>query len=313
MNQFPYENLSDEEFEALVICICKEILGIGCKTFSIGKDSGKDSWFMGTAQYFPSKTEPWKGTFNIQAKHTKEFNASCSDNDFSVNQSSILHKEIKRLKEVRVDTPFDNYILFTNRKLSGGAHTIIVELLCTIGISKVEIVGREQLDTYLTDYPKIAYQFGLHKFIAPLRFYEKDIQNVIIAFAQATGYVSSTQKNAITTFEVIDKAQKNKLNQLSSNYFDFIQSHSLHYFEDIEHFLQNPINAEFARMYANTISDLQHKITISRTQFHEFEYIIDHLTDYLIENNRQELQDIRSLVRVFIHFMYFNCDIGKTA
>ena len=100
MNQFPFENLTDEEFENLVIRIGKEVLGIGCKTFSVGKDGAKDSWFMGTAEYFPSKTAPWTGTFNIQAKHTKVYNASCSDNDFSVNQTSILAKEISRLNEV---------------------------------------------------------------------------------------------------------------------------------------------------------------------------------------------------------------------
>jgi hypothetical protein len=44
MNQFPYENLNDEEFENLAFRICKEILGIGCKTFSICKDGEKGIW-----------------------------------------------------------------------------------------------------------------------------------------------------------------------------------------------------------------------------------------------------------------------------
>jgi len=52
--QYPYENLTDEEFENLVIRIGKEILGIGCKTFSVGKDGAKDSWFTGKAECFPS-------------------------------------------------------------------------------------------------------------------------------------------------------------------------------------------------------------------------------------------------------------------
>src|SRR5258707_1401186 len=110
MDQFQYENLTDEEFETLVIRIGKEILGVGCKTFSAGKDGAKDSWFTGTAEDFPSKASPWTGTFNIQAKHTKIHNASCSDNDFSVNQTSILTKEIERLNEVKTVTPFTNYI-----------------------------------------------------------------------------------------------------------------------------------------------------------------------------------------------------------
>lgn len=129
MNKFPYENLSNEEFENLVIRICKEILGIGCKTFSVGKDGAKDSWFTGEAQHFPSSSDPWQGTFNIQAKHTNVQNASCSDNDFSVNKTSVLHKEIERLKETIKTSAFDNYLIFTNRKLTGVVHPIILKLL----------------------------------------------------------------------------------------------------------------------------------------------------------------------------------------
>jgi hypothetical protein len=87
MTSFPYENLNDEEFETLVISICQEVLGIGCKTFSPGRDGAKDSWFTGTATLYPSTASPWSGKFNIQAKHTSIYNASCSDNEFSVNQT----------------------------------------------------------------------------------------------------------------------------------------------------------------------------------------------------------------------------------
>lgn len=314
MNQYPYENLTDEEFENLVIRIGKEVLGIGCKTFSIGKDGAKDSWLTGTADYFPSKTAPWNGTFNLQAKHTKVQNASCSDNDFSVNQTSILSKEITRLKEVMKTTPFDNYIVFTNRKLSGGTHpTIVKKLQVGLGIQNVEIIGREDMDSYLTDYPHIADQFGLYKFQAPLRFYEKELRDVIIVFSEHSKAISSEAKSYITSFTVIDKEKKNELNNLSKDYFDFLKSHSLQYFEEIEKFLREPKNETYMKMYSNTVSDLQDAITVERNRFNEFENIIKHLVDYTIGNNEDKLKDLRKIVRVFIHFMYFNCDIGKTA
>ena len=236
MSQFPYENLSDEEFENLIIRICKEILGVGCKTFSVGKDGAKDSWFVGTAQKFPSDTAPWTGTFNIQAKFTKTHNASCSDNDFSVNQTSILTKEITRLKEVKKITPFNNYIIFTNRKLSGEKVSLIQKLKNEIGVQNADIIGREQIDTYLTDYPVIAYQFGLNKFLSPLRFYEKDLRDVIIVFSEQSKAISTEAKSYITSFTVIDKEKKNELNDLSKEYFEFLKSHSLQYFEEIEKF-----------------------------------------------------------------------------
>jgi hypothetical protein len=74
-------------------------------------------------------------------------------------------------------TPFDNYIIFTNRKLSGGTHPIIVKMLQEgLGIQNAEIIGREEIDTYLTDYPHIADQFGLYKFQAPSSFLRKGIK-----------------------------------------------------------------------------------------------------------------------------------------
>lgn len=313
MNQYPYENLTDEEFENLVIRIGKEVFGIGCKTFSVGKDGAKDSWFIGTADYFPSKTAAWSGTFNLQAKHTKVQNASCSDNDFSVNQTSVLSKEIIRLKEVIKATPFDNYIIFTNRKLSGGTHPTIVKMLqAGLGIQNVEIIGREDMDSYLTDYPNIADQFGLYKFQAPLRFYEKELRDVIIVFSENRKAISTETKSYITSFTVIDKEKKNELNNLSKDYFDFLKNHSLQYFEDIENFLRDPKNEQYMKMYSNTVSDLQGAITVERNRFNEFEHIIEHLIAYTVTNNEDKLKDIRRIVRVFIHFMYFNCDIGQT-
>lgn len=313
MNQYQYENLTDEEFENLVIRIGKEVLGIGCKTFSVGKDGAKDSWFTGKAEYFPSKVAPWTGTFNLQAKHTKVQNASCSDNDFSVNQSSVLSKEIARIKEVTKTTPFDNYIIFTNRKLSGGAHPTIVKILQDgLGIQNVEIIGREQIDTYLTDYPHIADQFGLYKFQAPLRFYEKELRDVIIVFSEQSKAISTEAKSYITSFTIIDKEKKNELNNLSKDYFEFLKNHSLKYFEKIEKFLRDPKNEPYMKMYSNTVSDLQAQIILERNRFTDFMHLIEHLVAFTIGNYDGEMKDLRKIVRVFIHFMYFNCDIGKT-
>lgn len=313
MNQYPYENLNDEEFENLVIRIGKEVLGIGCKTFSLGKDGAKDSWFAGTADYFPSKGSPWTGTFNLQAKHTKVPNASCSDNDFSVNQSSVLSKEIVRLKEVMKTTPFNNYIIFTNRKLSGGTHPTIVKMLkASLGIQNVEIIGREDIDSYLSDYPHIADQFGLYKFQSPLRFYEKELRDVIIVFSEQSKAISTEAKSYITSFTIIDKESKNELNNLSKDYFEFLKNHSLQYFKEIEKFLRDPKNEPYMKMYSNTVSDLQDAIIIERSRFNEFEHIIKHLIDYTVGNNENKLKELRKIVRVFIHFMYFNCDIGRT-
>lgn len=312
MNNFPFENLIDTEFEDLTIRVCKEILGIGCKTFSAGRDGAKDSWFTGTAQYFPSTTSPWSGTFCIQAKHTTIPNSSCSDNDFSVNNTSIIAKEIKRLKEEIKENPFQNYIIFTNRKLSGEKVSLIQRLKDEIGVREADIIGREQLNTYLNDYPQIANQFGLHKFIAPLRFFEKDLKEVIIIFADQTKDIARAADDFIKNFNVVDKDKKNELNNLSKEYFDFINTHSLSYFKQIESFLVQPRNSKYTGMYSRTVSDLQAKIILERDRFTDFMHLIEHLVGFVVQNNLSELNDLRDKVRVFIHFMYFNCDIGKS-
>jgi len=190
---------------------------------------------------------------------------------------------------------------------------LIQKLKDEIGVKNVDIIGREQINTYLTDYPHIADQFGLYKFIAPLRFYEKELRDVIIVFNEQSKTISTEAKSYITSFTVIDKEKKNELNNLSKDYFEFLKNHSLQYFEEIEKFLRDPKNEPYMKMYSNTVSDLQDAITVERNRFNEFEHIIKYLVDYTVGNNEDKLKDLRKIVRVFIHFMYFNCDIGKIA
>jgi hypothetical protein len=59
--------------------ICQEILGCGLIEFSKGKDGGRDGKFIGTANQFPSEKDTWNGKFIIQAKHTENAIATCSD------------------------------------------------------------------------------------------------------------------------------------------------------------------------------------------------------------------------------------------
>jgi len=312
MTHFPYENLTDVEFEELTVRLSKDILGIGAKTFATGPDGGRDSWFNGKAEKFPSSAAPWAGKFIIQAKHTRVFNASCADNDFSVNKSSVLHKEIDRLKEIQKTESFDNYLIFTNRKMPGAAHPTIIKFLQDgLAIDNIEVIGREQIDTYLSDFPHIANSFGLHKFLQPLRFYEKDLRDMIILFSQHRLAITTAAEDYIKSLDMISKEQKNIVNKLGKEYFDFMMTHSNQYFTDIQRFLTDPINDKYTRMYANTVSDLQAKIILERDRFPEFQYVIEHLVDFVVENNKEKLIEHRSLVRVFIHFMYFNCDIGK--
>ena len=97
--EYPLYLLSDDDFESLVVCLCKEVLGIAASTFATGRDGGRDSKFVGTASCFPSDQNPWSGTFIIQAKHTKKDGSSCSDNRFYGNKTSVIALEVETLKK----------------------------------------------------------------------------------------------------------------------------------------------------------------------------------------------------------------------
>lgn len=313
MNYYPFENLNDTKFQELIVLICRSLLGIGVKNFSMGRDGAKDGWFEGKAEKFPSTTKPWEGKFIIQAKHTIVHNASCSDNGFSseTNKNSVLTKELNRLKEIKKEQPFDCYIIFTNRKLAGEKISLVERIKTELQISCADVIGTEQLSSYLEDYQFIAHRFGLSKFIYPLRFYEKDIKEVICVFEEQRGKLVEAADSFIDSLELIAKEKKNELNNLGSEYFEFIKEHSLEYFSSIDKFLKDSRNAKYLKYYCNTISDLQAKIILERSEFGDFMELIEHLVNYIVENNHKELKDLRCIVRVFIHYMYFNCDIGR--
>lgn len=115
MKNYRLYELNDEEFEKLTIQICMRVLGMGVFSFAVGKDGGKDGRFAGTAQNYPSTTNPHSGQFIIQAKHTRNASASCSQADFT----AILKKELPRIRRLVRAAEVDHYLLFTNRRLTG--------------------------------------------------------------------------------------------------------------------------------------------------------------------------------------------------
>jgi len=125
--KYAYEDLSDGQFETLIVLVCQNLLGISVQGFADGVDGGRDAKFVGTAELHPSKASPWAGTTIVQAKHTNGFNRSFSESDFFSDgaTTTILAKEIPRIKKLRVDNNLDNYMMFSNRRLTGNAETDI--------------------------------------------------------------------------------------------------------------------------------------------------------------------------------------------
>ena len=64
-------------------------------------------------------------------------------------------------------------------------------------------------------------------------------------------------------------------------------------------------------MYDNTISDLQEEIIIKRKEYHFFEAILNHLYKLTLASNNGKLVMNRKLVREFLHYIVFYCNIGR--
>ena len=299
--KYPLENLTDTEFENLVALICSEILGTGTVVFSDGQDGGRDAEFNGMANNFPSKSKPWSGKIIIQAKHTQRNNASCSESDFqSILKTSVI-PSIQKLKE---RNKIDFYLLFTNRKLSGVQHPKIEDIFDWKTEIENRVIGLETIELWLKQYPTIAKILNLNKLLLPLSFDENDLKEIINSFSKI-----DKKKGNLPEIPERDIEKKNQLNNLSKEYFNNAIKKNLIYLDQIRDFLMDPINREYLNKYENTIDDINEEIIVHRGEFDKFDLIFSYLYKFIIENN-PELKNNRNLVRLFLHYMYYNCDIG---
>ena len=313
MLRYPLHELNDEEFEDLVTRICRKILGVGTTSFEKGRDGGKDAKFIGTAGFFPSTGSPLSGSAVIQAKHTTDPTKSCSDNDFESNQTSILNNEIPKIKKQVAEESVTHYLLFTNRKKTGGAETRIPTKITTeTGVKQAWLLGNKDIHNFLLDYPEIANDVGLNKLRSPILFTPDDISEVVSEFFKQkdTLYQAFDSQYDFQNYPGIDK--KNEINNLSSRYFDYIQSDSLPMFSQIESFLKNPRNTDFADQYHAVADELKGQLIIHRDSFDRFDDALEHLYQ-LIHERSPELRapSHRRLVKIFVHYMYCDCDIGE--
>lgn len=313
---YPLHKLYWQEFEDLVIDLCHDKLGLGATKFEDGKDGGRDSTFEGTANSYPSESDPWSGKFIIQAKHTSDPTKSCSDKDFSSDAgSSELSKEIVKVKKIKKQDGLDNYLIFTNRKTTSLKHLNIEKRIKKeTGITNVSLIGRQHLYKLLSKAPHLVSKYNLKDEQYPIRFYEEDIKQLILTFDKNIEDISDQAGQINNKYKHLDKegeGNKNEINGLGKEYFDFMKENSLSYFKRIEDFLKDPINQDYRKKYANTVSDLTAQIVIKRDQFDSFEKLIEDLVDYVTTKCVDELGTSRNLIRIFIHFMYFECDIGK--
>lgn len=314
--KYAYEDLSDDQFEILIIFICQKLLGISVQGFSKGKDGGRDAKFVGTAELHPSKNSPWIGITIIQSKHTNGYNRSFSETDFfnEKTENNILGEEIKRIKKLRTDKELDNYMLFANRRLAGNAESEIrkhISSQCDIPIESISLFGIEQIELFLKTYPDIPHKAKLDMVDSPLIVSPDDLSEVVQALAQ--------QKDSILTIlddpptNRVTYAKKNQINNMTVEYAKQLRKKYLKETAQIRSFLAAPENTDLLKMYEATVDEFQLKIIAKRKEYQTFDQVMEYLIDLLFNRDailRQHAH--KRITRAVLFYMYWNCDIGET-
>lgn len=307
MADFLLHDLSPNEFQEMVVYLCREILGIGTVNFSEGKDGGRDGVFNGKAQNFPSMSSPWEGKIIIQAKRNNNPSSSCSDIGFKTE----LNAELEKIKKLKANGEVDYYLIFTTRKLSANTNAELIGYIKNqTQIKDAQILGKEWINLTLKSKPEIAKTLNLNKYSLPLRIFPENIKKVIQAFIKNKEAIQ-TAKDAPYSYDFEpDIKKKNELNKLSEEYFKLIEERNQSYFNEIKSFLENPVNEEFKNNYFNVVEEINNKLAIRTEEYYKFEEFFEALFDCLY-TACPELQEDSRLIYVFLHFMYCNCDIGK--
>lgn len=303
--RYPLHDMNCDDFENLVILICIHILGSATIPFAKGKDGGKDGKFVGRANRIPSEAKPWEGKIIIQAKHTIKVNASCSDGEFD----KILRCEvIPAVKKMKDAADIDFYLLFTNRKLTGIKDGVIEKQIIDNAEVTSILIGEERIQMYLREYPDVVKDTGLNRLLLPFDFDESDLRDVISTLHEEFKEGNSIPDGAKFEYPGLDR--KNELNQLGKEYFDNVMKASMDDFSKIRNFLMDPINQDWAALYDDAVSELNAKIMWKRSQFYEFEQVIETCYDNMVKNGADALKGKKKLLRILLHYMYCNCDIG---
>lgn len=313
--KYAYEDLGDDQFEKLVVCLCQFLFGISVQGFAKGPDGGRDAKFVGTAELFPSRANPWVGITIIQAKHTNGYNKSFSELDFfnKKSKSSVLSEEVIRIKALRKARQLDNYILVANRRLPGIAETEIRQYIadeCDIPVASIYLLGVEQLELWLKHFPQAAMNANLDPVDSPLIVSPDELAEVVQALARQIKEISDPAEDPPKSRVTYDR--KNELNNMTPKYASEQRKRYLKETTFIDSFLAAPENVELAELYKSVVDEFQIKIIAKRKDYQTFDEVMEYLADLLFNRDPVLRQrNHKPLTRAILFYMYWSCDIGE--
>ncbi|MBL1435553.1 MAG: V-type ATPase subunit [Rhodobacteraceae bacterium] len=309
-----YFDLSDDQFEKIVIAIGQRLFGAGLMGFAPGKDGGRDAKFKGTAEYYPSAAEPWTGCTIIQAKHTNGINASFSDPAVcNVEKlTGLICEEIPKIKALYESGEAQNYLLISNRKLSGIAEPKLTKLISDLTgmpIENIALAGTQQLDDWLELFPDAKASLSINPLQSPLIVSPDDLADTIEGFREAVQVVTVDEDRSTPTPRT-SLEEKNRLNNMTPDFETALRKRYFELMFDIRKFLSDPINERFKASYQEAVDEFNLKIIAKRTDYETFDDVFNYLLDLLIGRSGI-LRSNRRLTRAMLYYMYWNCDIGR--
>jgi hypothetical protein len=311
--KYAYEDLSEDQFEQLVVLLCRHLLGMGVQGFAKGVDGGRDAKFVGVAELLPSKAAPWNGTAIVQAKHTNGYNRSFSEGDFfnPKSENTVIGKEVPRIKKLCEAKQLNHYMLFANRRLTGNAESDIrahISKTCGLPESSIILCGLELLESWLKEFPDVPGKANLDPVDSPLILSPDDLSEVVQALARHMVGAAATldaPPTPRTNYET-----KNAINNMSAEYAKALRKRYLKETAQVKVFLAAPENEELLRMYESVVDEFQLKIISKRKEYQSFDEVMEYLLDLLFKRDPL-LSANKRLTRVMLFYMYWNCDIGE--
>lgn len=311
--KYAYEDMSPTQFEDVAISLCHDLLGAGVQGFAEGPDGGRDAKFVGTANEYPSSAAPWVGTVIVQAKHTNGLNQKFTDSDFYSKTaakagSTVLGKEIPRIKRLAGAGKLDHYMLFSNRRLSGEGESEIrqrLSLECGIPEASICLVGVEQIERWFKAYPSAADRASISPKDSPLIVGPDDLADVVEALASQMTQIDLD----VAPVDRVAYADKNRRNGMTAEYAKVLRRNYLRDSRQIQAFLADPINVAVLGRYLAAAEEFQLKIVAERSNFRSFDQLMNYLWDLLFGRD-STLRSNPHLTRAVVFYMYWNCDIG---
>lgn len=294
-----------------MIEFCVELLGHAVQGFVSGKDGGRDARFVGRAKEYSD----WCGNVVIQAKHTEMTNRSFSEADFSGDSdTSIIAKEMPRMKALIKENELDYYMFFANRRLTGVTDAELrnrISLATSLDKSRIRFCDTSELDRLVKRFPHAVDRAELNPAKSTADIDPQDLAEVITALAQYRNDLDELMEGTEPPPDHrITPEQKNLANGLRDEYFRKQIQPTMVDFPSVRSFLGHPENQPYVRLYEDTSVELEAKLDAWAAPDLPFERLLEVMIGRLFDRDI-DLRKNRKLTRTVVFYMYCNCDIAK--